>query len=88
MSGLYHLKDEKGWFRSIIYICGEAWVTKNLKQEEAAIYTEVEMKAAKAFFTRKKVRVFEHEIVRGPKRGPVGKTWKKNEKHDKSPQLS
>ena len=77
---LYHLKDELGWYHNLIYICGGPWISKNLKQEEAAVYTKHEMILAKAFFARKRIRVYEHEVVRGLKRGPVGQTWKKKEK--------
>jgi len=80
---LYYLKDELGWYHNLIYVCGgKPIVSKNLKEAEAAVYTEMEMRLAKAFFNKKRVRVHEEEVTRKSKTGPVGKTWKKNEKHE------
>ena len=84
MSKLYYLKDDHGWFRNMLIICGKPWVTKNLKEAEAAIYTEVELMSAKDYFERRRVRVFPVEVIRRPKTGPLGKTWKKNEKIENS----
>jgi len=73
-TGLFYLTDEKGWYQNLIYVCGQPWMTKNLNQGEAVIYTEDQMKIAKYFFSKRKIRVFESEIIR--KR----KTWRKDEK--------
>ena len=88
MNKFYYLKDEQGGFRNMIIVCGKPWVNRNFKEAEAAVYTEVELMSAKDYFERRNVRVFPVEVVRRPKTGPVGKTWKKNEKHELTKQLS
>ena len=77
---LYYLVDDTGWYRSIIHICGQPWVTKNAQEKDAARYTPAELLQAKAYFKRKKVNVSEVLVTRDGKKGPVGKTWKKYEK--------
>lgn len=83
---LYHLMDEAGWYRSVIYICGEPWSTKNTQEKDAARYTHEEMLNAKSYFKRKRVNVTEVLITGEGKSGPVGKTWKKGEKIGKEMQ--
>jgi hypothetical protein len=83
---LYQLMDEEGWYRSVIYICGEPWCTKNLYDKDAARYTHEEMLRAKSYFKSKRVDVTEVLVTGEGKSGPVGKTWKKGEKIGKEMQ--
>ena len=82
MTGLYHLTDEQGSYYNLIYICGKPWITKNHRQQEAAIYTQDEMKIAKYHFSRKKIVVYESEVIKRNKKGNQRK------KYERAPKIS
>lgn len=56
---LYYLMDKDGWYRNVVYVCGEPWCTKNADVKAAIRYTESEMLRAKDHLKRRKVRVYE-----------------------------
>lgn len=62
-NNLYYLTDENSWYHNLVYVCGEPWTTKKHLRGEAVIYTYTQMLEAKEFYRRKKIRVFESQIV-------------------------
>jgi hypothetical protein len=77
---LYYLVDENGWYRSVIFICGQPWVTKNMQEKDATRYTFSEMLNAREYFRRRRIKVQEHEVPGERKFDKFGKRLKEKEK--------
>ena len=87
---LYYLIDTEGWYRSVVYICGEPWSTKHLDDRSAVRYTHDQMLRAKEYLRKKRVKVNEM-IIHGERkfdrygnRTEVGKKTKDSVKKSKS----
>jgi len=77
---LYYLVDENGWYRSVIFICGQPWVTKNMQEKDATRYTFSEMLRAREYFRQKRIEVQEREVPGERKFDKFGKRLKQKEK--------
>ena len=64
-ANLYYLVDQNNFFHNVVSICGEPWVTKNMREKEAVIYTWKQMVHAKEFLQKnRKLKVYETSILR------------------------